>query len=201
MKSLLLVLMLSCSLVMPVWAAQSPDQLVQETSKLMLAKLKEERDVIKKNPERIYDLVQQIVLPHFDFEYMSQLVLAKNWKRATDAQRKAFVGEFRTLLVRTYATSLNEYTDQKLTYLPFRQNPGDTEVTVRTEVEQPGGLPIPIDYRLHQRDGEWVVFDVIIDAVSLVNNYRTTFAKEVRQGDIDGLIKTLADRNKQAKRG
>lgn len=201
MKKLFFALILSCSLVMPVWANQPPDQLVQETSKRMLAKLKEERDVIKKNPERIYDLVQQIVLPHFDFEYMSQLVLAKNWRRATDAQRKSFTGEFRTLLVRTYATSLNEYTDQKLTYLPFRQNPGDTEVTVRTEVEQPGGLPIPIDYRLHQRDGEWVVFDVIIDAVSLVNNYRTTFAKEVRQGDIDGLIKTLADRNKQAKRG
>ncbi|MBI3773830.1 MAG: ABC transporter substrate-binding protein [Gammaproteobacteria bacterium] len=200
MKNLLLVLLLSCGFTSAVWANQAPDQLVQETSKQMLAKLKEERDVIKKNPERIYDLVQQIVLPHFDFEYMSQLVLAKNWKRATDAQRKAFVSEFRTLLVRTYATSLNEYTDQKLTYLPFRQNQGDTEVTVRTEVEQPGGLPIPIDYRLHQRDNEWIVFDVIIDNVSLVSNYRTTFAKEVRQGDIDGLIKTLVDRNKQARR-
>lgn len=200
MKNLMLVLILSCSLVAAVWANQAPDQLVQETSKLMLNKLKEERDVIKKNPGRIYDLVQQIVLPHFDFEYMSQLVLAKYWRRASDEQRKAFVNEFRTLLVRTYATSLNEYTDQKLTYLPFRQNPGDTEVTVRTEVEQPGGMPIPIDYRLHQRDGNWIVFDVIIDGVSLVNNYRTSFAKEIRGGDIDGLVKTLADRNNQAKR-
>lgn len=200
MKRLMAVMLMGLSLVLAgqVMASPAPQALVEETSKLMLAKLKEEAAVIKADPSRIYELVSQIVLPHFDFEYMSQMVLAKYWQRATPAQKKAFSGEFRTLLVRTYATSLNQYTDQKLIFLPFRPESRPELATVHSEVAQPGGFPIPIDYRLHSDGGQWKVFDVVIDGVSLVTNYRTSFAKEIRDGGLDSLIKTLVDRNKQA---
>ena len=133
-----------------VFAAIGPQQLVEQTSQTMLEKLKQEKELIKAEPGRIYDLVDEIVVPHFDFEYMSQMVLAKHWRRASAAQRQAFTVEFRQLLVRTYATSLKEYADQVLTYLPFREGRKKDQAMVRTEVEQAGGFPIPIDYRLHQ---------------------------------------------------
>lgn len=201
MRRLMAVAVLSATLLMAgsaMAAAQTPQALVEETSQLMLGKLKDEAAVIKAEPGRIYELVNQIVLPHFDFEYMSQMVLAKYWLRATPAQKKSFVEEFRTLLVRTYATSLNQYTNQKLTFKPFRPEARPELATVHSEVAQPGGFPIPIDYRLRLEGGVWKVFDVVIDGVSLVTNYRSSFSKEIRDGGLDGLVKTLADRNKQA---
>jgi phospholipid transport system substrate-binding protein len=199
MKRLLMLCTVMLGLIWGgAFASQAPQTLVEETANLMLSKLKEEKDVIAAQPNRIYELVDQIVIPHFDFEYMSQLVLAKYWRRATPKQRQAFTEEFKQLLVRTYATSLNEYTDQKLTYLPYRESSNREEALVKSEVDQPGGFPIPINYRLHEKGGEWKVFDVVIDGVSLVTNYRTSFANEIRSGDLDSLIKTLADRNKEA---
>lgn len=198
MKRLMMMFVLLLGLgAGPLWAAQSPRELVKETSEQMLNKLKQEQAVIKTNPERIYELVNKIVLPHFDFDYMSQLVLGKYWRRASEQQRQDFTEEFKQLLVRTYATSLNEYTDQEVTFLPFREGSDKNEAQVRTEVEQPGSFPIPIDYRLHLNSDEWKVFDVVIDGVSLVTNYRTSFAKEIRQGDLDSLIETLQQRNRE----
>ncbi|MEJ2553270.1 MAG: ABC transporter substrate-binding protein [Gammaproteobacteria bacterium] len=182
----------------PTWAIQSPEDLVRQTAEQMLSKLREDRKVIDAHPERIYELVDQIVLPHFDFERMSSWVLGKYWRRATPKQRKEFVEQFRTLLVRTYAKSLSSYTDNKITYLPFRGGPSKTDVKVRTEVDQPGGFPIPIDYDLYLKGDEWKVYDVTIDGVSLVTNYRTTFANQIRQKGLDRLIASLASRNKQA---
>lgn len=196
MKRLMTIFALLLSLTAaPVWAAQSAQELVRQTSERMLSTLKQEQAVIKNNPERIYELVNKIVLPHFDFEYMSQLVLGKYWRRASAQQRDAFTEEFKQLLVRTYATSLNEYTDQEISFLPFREGGDPEQAQVRTEVEQPGGFPIPIDYKLHKSGDAWKVFDVVIDGVSLVTNYRSSFSKEIRQGDLDGLIATLRQRN------
>jgi phospholipid transport system substrate-binding protein len=180
-----------------VWAIQSPQDMVQQTADQMISKLREEREVIDQHPGRIYDLVNQIVLPHFDFERMSSWVLGKYWRTATPEQRKRFVEEFRNLLVRTYAKSLASYRDNKITYLPMRASPKDTDVKVRTEVEQPGSFPIPIDYSLYLKGDEWMVYDVTIDSVSLVTNYRTTFANQIRQDGLDKLIATLTDRNQQ----
>jgi phospholipid transport system substrate-binding protein len=180
-----------------LWAAQSPQDLVQQTAEQMLNKLRTERQVIEQHPGRIYELVNEIVLPHFDFERMSSWVLGKYWRTATPAQRDRFTQEFRTLLVRTYAKSLSEYTDNKITYLPMRGSPQQSEVKVRTEVEQPGGFPIPIDYDLYRKGDDWKVYDVTIDGVSLVTNYRTTFANQIREDGLDKLIATLADRNQQ----
>jgi phospholipid transport system substrate-binding protein len=180
-----------------VWAVMAPQDMVKQTSDQMLSKLRDERQIIDQHPGRIYDLVNQIVLPHFDFERMSIWVLGKYWRTATPEQRKRFVEEFRNLLVRTYAKSLSSYRDNKISYLPMRSSPQDTDVKVRTEVDQPGGFPIPIDYSLFLKGDEWKVYDVTIDGVSLVTNYRTTFASSIRQDGLEKLIATLADRNKQ----
>jgi len=198
MKKIIALLMLLAVWMAPVQAQSSPQELVETTSEQMLAKLKEERQVLDAEPNRIYDLVNEIVLPHFDFEYMSQMVLAKYWRRAKPDERTAFTAEFKMLLVRTYATSLKEYTDQKLIYLPFRPGSDESQAVVRTEVDQPGGFPIPIDYKLHLKEGAWKVFDVVIDGVSLVTNYRSSFAKEIRNGGLGSLITTLSERNKEA---
>ncbi len=178
---------------------QPPLEMIKQTADRMLAKLKEEQAVIRKDPTRIYTLVSDIVLPHFDFERMSSWVLGKHWRTATPAQREKFTEEFRNLLVRTYATSLADYTDRKITYFPVRAESGAAEVTVHTEVEQPGAAAIPIDYGLSLNKGEWKVHDVAIDGVSLVTNYRTSFSNEIRKTGLDNLITKLAQRNQSSK--
>lgn len=180
-----------------VLAAVSPQELVQRTAEEMLTKLRVEKQVIEQHPERIYELVNQIVLPHFDFERMSSWVLGKHWRAATPAQKERFMAEFRTLLVRTYAKSLSEYTDSKISYLPMRPSPQEDQVKVRTEVDQPGGFPIPIDYELRRQGDDWKVIDVTIDGVSLVTNYRSTFASQIRQDGLDKLITVLSERNQR----
>lgn len=179
-------------------APQPPLELITQTADRMLAKLKEERTVIRKDPTRIYALVSDIVLPHFDFERMASWVLGKHWRTATPQQRARFTEEFRNLLVRTYATSLTEYTDRKITYFPVRAEPNALEVTVHTEVAQPGAAAVPIDYSLSLKEGSWKVYDVAIDGLSLVANYRTSFSNEIRQTGLDKLITKLAERNQTA---
>ena len=179
------------------YAAMSPQDLVKQTSQRMLQALRDEKAQIKKNPEHLRKLVDKIVLPHFDFRKMSRLVLGRYWRRASDGQQERFVDEFRTLLVRTYTTALSEYTDQTINYLPFKGDPGSGDVTVRTEVQQRGGSPIPIDYSLMREDSEWKVYDVTISGISLVINYRSSFASEIRHAGLDGLIDKLHNRNKK----
>ncbi len=192
-------------LVLPALAAakvdQSPRELVMETTDRILKALKAEQAEIKKNPARLYEIVDEIVLPHFDFRRMSSWVLGKHWRKATPEQREQFVTEFRALLVRTYAAALNDNYDQKIDFLPLRAKKDATEVTVRTEVEVESGFPIPINYKMYRtKDGEWLVYDVSIDGVSLVTNYRSAFSKEIRNGGLPRLIASLAERNQQSKR-
>lgn len=174
---------------------QAPLEMIKKTADRMLVKLKEDEAIIRKDPTRIYALVSDIVLPRFDFERMASWVLGKHWRTATPVQREKFIEEFRNLLVRTYATSLTDYTDRTITYLPVRADPGATEVIVRTAVEQAGAAAIPIDYSVALKNGEWKVYDVAIDGVSLVTNYRTSFSNEIRKSGLDKLIVKLAQRN------
>lgn len=174
---------------------EAPLEMIKKTADRMLIKLKEDEAIIRKNPTRIYALVSDIVLPRFDFERMAAWVLGKHWRTATPVQREKFIEEFRNLLVRTYATSLTDYTDRTITYLPVRAAPGATEVIVRTAVEQAGAASIPIDYSVALKNGEWKVYDVAIDGVSLVTNYRTSFSNEIRKSGLDKLIVKLAQRN------
>jgi phospholipid transport system substrate-binding protein len=194
LKSVLIAaLLLAGSLVVAEEAI--PLLIVQDTSTRMLASLKAEKEAISKNPERLQALVSEIMLPYFDFRRMSQWVLGRAWKSASDIQREKFVNEFRTLLMRTYGRALAEYVDEKVIYLPYAHEDGNKKVRVRTEIERSGGIPISISYSMYLRDGEWKVYDVSIDGVSLVMNYRSTFGRTIKKEGLDTLIKQLVDHN------
>ncbi len=182
------------------WAmadASSAQDLVQQTSEQMVSALKAEQGTIKSNPARVYALVDQIVLPHFDFQRMSSLVLGKYWRTATPEQQAQFTQEFRNLLVRTYATAMTEYSGQQINYLPLKAAPDATDVTVKTEILQPGGPPVQVNYSLYQKDADWKVYDVVIENTSLVTNYRGSFADQIRHTGLDDLIAQLAARSKR----
>ncbi|MDH5544081.1 MAG: ABC transporter substrate-binding protein [Gammaproteobacteria bacterium] len=181
-----------------VLAEQSPQDMVKSVSEKTIAKLKQDKALIAKEPERLYELIKEYVLPHFDFERMSKWVLGKYWRQATPQEQKRFIEEFRTLLVRTYATSLADFAEQNIKFLPFHDDLASGEVTIKSEVEQPGSFPVPINYRLHKIADGWKVFDVTIDDISLISNYRTSFSREIRTAGISGLIDQLAAKNKKA---
>ncbi|MBI5463275.1 MAG: ABC transporter substrate-binding protein [Gammaproteobacteria bacterium] len=183
-----------------VWGATDvARELVVRTSQQVIEAIKKEPNVAERDPTHIYNLLNKIVVPHFDFDTMAKWVLARSWKDLDAQQRQRFVGEFRTLLVRTYAVSLAQYQDQKIQYLPVHAPADATDITVRTEVRQVGApVVIPINYRMHLMNDDWKVYDVIVDGVSLIANYRTSFASEIRQGGIDKLIRRLSQHNNGA---
>ncbi len=190
-------LILLIALLLATWTAQAAVQsardLVEDTSERILTAIKAEQGKIGQDPARIYALVDEIVLPHFDFTAMARLALGKHWRGINADQRQRFTRAFRDLLVRTYATSLTEYSNQKLRYLPAQEQAQAQDTIVRTEVIQSGGPPIPINYRMRRTAGEnWKVIDLSVEGVSLVTNYRTSFATEMRQGGIDKLISKIA---------
>jgi phospholipid transport system substrate-binding protein len=188
-----LLLMLSMA---PALAIQEPQDLVQSATDEITATLRKEQDKIKQDPDYLLEIVDNIVAPHFDFQRMSSWVLGKYWRTAKADEKERFAQEFRTLLVRTYAKALNDNYDKKIDMLPTREKRGGQEALVRTEVQQDAGFPIPIDYRMHVKNGEWKVYDVSVDGISLVTNYRSSFAKEIRQDGLPKLIARLAERNK-----
>lgn len=199
MCGLLLALGLAAATQRAAAVETSAHELVRMTAEQVQQILQQRHAELEQKPGLIYGVVEEYVLPHFDFVRMSQLVLGKNWRTATPEERQQFVEEFRLLLVRTYATAMLKYSDQKIVYLPFRGKPGEGEVVVQTEIAQPGGPPIPIDYSLYRKGDAWKVFDVKIDNVSLVVNYRGTFAGEIRNGgSVGALIGKLRERNRQA---
>jgi phospholipid transport system substrate-binding protein len=174
------------------WAADiSPDVLAKTTTQEVLAILRADKDIQGGNVQKVYDLVEAKVLPHFDFNRMTQLAVGKHWNAASPQQKQALVKEFRSLLVRTYSTSLTQFSNQTIDFKPFSMKPDDNEVTVQTEVKQPGGNPIPINYDMYKTAFGWKVYDVAIDGVSLVINYRSSFANTIRKSGIDGLISAL----------
>ena len=196
--ALFLVTAFFCATATAVAVEMAPDVLVKETSQDVLEIVKKDKDIQAGSKQKIYALVDAKVLPHFDFKRMTQLAVGKSWRQATPAQQDALVKEFRTLLVRTYSTSLSTYKNQTIDYKPLRMQPGDTDVNVKSVVKQPGGQPIPIDYSLQKNADGWKVYDVVVDNISLVTNYRGSFASEIRQSCIDGLIKVLVDKNRVA---
>jgi phospholipid transport system substrate-binding protein len=176
----------------------SPLDLLQKTSDDVIRVLKARADELEKNPEQIYDLVNQYIIPHLDDVAMAKLALGKNWNKASREQKIEFVEQFRTLLVRTYGKSLLEYRNQTINFFPLKLDPGDDRVEVKSEVQQPGAPSIPVTYRLRLKDNEWKVYDLSIDGVSLVTSYRGTFAQEVRKSGMAGLLQLLRDKNGKA---
>ncbi|MEQ1661189.1 MAG: ABC transporter substrate-binding protein [Thiobacillus sp.] len=179
-------------------AEVAPDVLARNTTQEVLAVLKQDKDIQKGNLSKVYQLVEAKVLPNFDFNRMTQLAVGKHWPRATAKQKQALVAEFRNLLVRTYSTSLTAFSNQTVEFKPLALKPTDTDVTVRMEIRQPGSQPLPIDYSMYKTSFGWKVYDVAIDGVSLVTNYRASFSSSIRQSGIDGLIKTMATQSARA---
>ena len=200
MSSLLSVAVLTATLAMaPMARAEiAPDALAKNTTNEVLRIVRQDKEIKNGNSKKILDLVEQKVLPNFDFQHMTQLAVGKHWPKATSEQQQALVDEFRTMLVRTYSSALANVSDYKIEFKPFNAAPNDTEVTVNTEVSKPGAPPIPIDYRMEKKNGAWKVFDVQVDNVSLVTVYRNSFNSEVRRSGVDGLIAALQRRNKPA---
>jgi len=176
-----------------------PEQVVRDTVGGVLERLGSEREQLDAHPERIYEVIHELVIPHFDFTSMAKWILGKtNWRGASEEQRETFINQFRTLLVRTYAKALLEYSQEKVKVKEVLKNPDSNLVTVKTEVAQPGGeTGIPINYRMHISGGEWKVVDVSVDGISLVRSYRGSFASEIRANGLDSLLSKLMEKNEK----
>lgn len=176
-------------------ADQAPDGVIRDTVQEVLAAIKQDKAIQSGDQKKIVSLVENKILPHFDFVRMTRLAVGKNWRTATPEQKQALVQEFHTLLVRTYAKVFAVYRDQVVEIKPFRMADGATEATVKTSINKPGAQPVLVDYEMVLTAEGWKAFDVIIEGVSMVTSYRGTFASEMDQGGIDRLIKVLADKN------
>lgn len=176
----------------------APDELVKTTTQEVISVIKQDKDIQSGDRSKIYALVDEKVLPHFDFKRMSQLAMGKNWRQASPEQQESLIKEFRSLLVRTYAVSLTQYRDQKIEFKPLKLEPDAKDATVKTTFLQSGRESIAVDYGMHKSASGWKVFNITVEGVSLVENYRNTFNEQIRKSGIDGLIKTLSERNRAA---
>jgi phospholipid transport system substrate-binding protein len=179
----------------------APDALVRDLSNEVLNAIKGDKALASGDVNRVQKLVDEKILPYVDFQKMTQLAVGRGWRQATPEQRTALTREFRSLLVRTYSGALSQVKDHQVQLRPFRAQPSDTDVLVRTNIVASRGDPIQLDYRLEKTDAGWKIYDVNILGVWLVENYKTQFASEINANGIDGLIKTLGDRNKQLEQG
>ena len=191
------MLLLSSPGVAPA-AELEPDALIKNTVQEVLAVIKQDKEIQSGSQRKVIELVDAKVLPHFDFTRMTQLAVGKNWRAATPEQKKALETEFRNLLVRTYTKALTVYRDQVVETKPVKMAPGATEVTVKTVIVKPGSQSIPVNYEMAKTADGWKVYDLAIEGVSLVTSYRGTFAEQIQQSGIDGLIKTLVEKNQKA---
>lgn len=176
----------------------APDALVKNVTQEVLEVIRKDKDIQAGSTRKALELIETKVLPHFNFPRMTQLALGRDWNKASPEQTKVLVEQFRDLLVRTYSKALSEFRDHEIAYKPFRMAAADTDVKVRTEIRQSGGKPIQLDYYLEKFPDGWKVYDLEVGGVSLVTNYRGSFSQEIRVNGIDGLIRTLQEKNKSA---
>ena len=177
--------------------AIAPDALVKSVTDDVITIVRQDKAIQSGDTRKAVELVETKVLPYFDFAHMTRLAVGKDWKQANADQKAVLTNEFKTLLVRTYSNALTQYRNQQIDFKPLKAKPEETDVVVRTEVRQPGAKAVQIDYNLEKQGDNWKVYDVMVAGVSLVTNYRDSFGQEVRSGGIDGLIKSLKDKNKQ----
>ena len=187
---------LAVAVPVPAQDAAAPDQLVKTVTLEVVELITKDKEIQAGNRAKLVQLIDAKVLPHFNFGAMTALALGQSWNKANPEQKKRLTEEFRTLLVRTYASALAAYSEQKFDFRPLRAKPSDTDVTVQVRVLQPGSQPVPIDYSMEKTASGWKVYDVMVGGVSLVANYRTEFNNAVRESGIDGLIKNLNTKNR-----
>ncbi len=186
---------------LPAFAQEAPDVLLKRVASDVMQIVKTDPKVQAGDQQRIREVIETKLLPNFDFDRMTALAMGRNWAKATPEQQKVLVDQFRALLVRTYSGALSQYRDQTMEYKPLRADPGATDVTVKTEVVRSGQAPVQIDYSMTKTPTGWKAYDVIVGGVSLVTNYRDEFNEQVKSGGVDGLIKTLSDKNSKGPAG
>ena len=200
MNKLMAEFFLGTVLALPVLAqAQdlAPDALATKVTEEVIAIIRTDKDIQAGSTSKVYDLVETKVVPHFNFVRMTRLAVGAPWRQATPPQQQSLTSEFRTLLVHTYTSAFTQYRDQVIDYRPLKAQPADTEVVVRSMIKQKGGAdPIEVNYSMEKTDQGWKVYDVTIAGISLVQNYRSSFNTEVQKSGIDGLIASLAAKNK-----
>lgn len=198
-RMVVLLLALSVSAGLPVRAAAqvlAPDALARSVTDEVLKIIRSDKELQAGNQKRVVELIENKVAPHFEFTSMTRLAMGRNWSQANPEQKKALTQEFRMLLVRTYTTAFTQYRDQMIEYRPLKLAPDETDAVVKSLIKPPSGQPVAVDYRMERTDRGWKVYDVKIEGISLVENYRNTFNSEVQRSGIDGLIKSLADKNR-----
>jgi phospholipid transport system substrate-binding protein len=193
---------LFCALPAPAFAQDiAPDALVKNVTQEVVQLITKDKDIKSGSRAKLVEVIEAKVLPHFNFGAMTALAMGQNWGKSSPEQKKQLTEEFKTLLVRTYASALAAYSEQKFDFRPLRAKPTDTDVTVNVRVIQPGAQPVTLDYSMEKTGNGWKVYDVMVGGVSLVANYRTEFANTVRSSGIDGLIKSLQTKNRSLEKG
>ena len=177
-------------------AQQGPDKLVRQVADDVLQALRQDPELAGGNQAKMAQLIEEKVAPHFDFDRMTRLAVGRSWRQATPDQQKALIEQFRQLLIRSYSTAYTAYKHIVIDVKPPRMQASDEDVSIKSEIKLPGGAPpVGVDYSMIKTDSGWKVYDVTVDGVSLVTTYRNTFADQIRQTGIDGLIKSLQDKN------
>ncbi|MEO8345310.1 MAG: ABC transporter substrate-binding protein [Betaproteobacteria bacterium] len=186
---------------LPVLAQEAPDVMLKRVAGDVMQIIKSDPKVQAGDQQRIREVIETKLLPNFDFDRMTALAMGRNWAKASPEQQKVLIDQFRALLVRTYSGALSQYRDQTIDYKPLRADPAAIDVTVRTEVIRSGQVPVQIDYSMAKTPAGWKAYDVIVGGVSLVTNYRDEFNEQIKSGGVDGLIKTLSDKNSKGAPG
>lgn len=176
--------------------AEEASTVVQSTTAAVMDRVKNDKDALRADPAKMYALVSEMIFPHFDFEVMSKFVVGTPWGSTEAGQQQAFIDEFRRLLVRTYATALLEYSDQTIEYPTSEPTNNPKTAIVRQNVNQSVGKVLPVMYRLHDKSGEWKVYDVEVDGISLVKTFKSAFAQTISEGGVGRLIEDLKAKNK-----
>jgi phospholipid transport system substrate-binding protein len=195
MQKMILGVFMFCALGVAQAEVIAPDALIRNTVDEIIGIIKQDKDIQAGDQKKINALVDAKVLPHFDFQRMTRLAVGRYWRTATPEQKQLVVTEFRNMLVRTYTKVFTVYRNQTVEIKPFRMMAGDTEATVKTVINKPGSQPVAVDYEMELAADGWKVFDISIEGVSMVMSYRGTFASQIQESGIDGLIKTLSDKN------
>lgn len=177
-------------------ANEAPDELVRNVTLEVIGVIAKDKEIQSGNTRKVVELIEAKVLPHFNFMSMTALAVGQNWAKATPDQKKKLADEFRTLLVRTYASALSAFRDQKFDFRPLRAKPTDTDVTVQVRIIQSGAQPVALDYGMEKTASGWKVYDVMVGGISLVANYRSEFNNQIRDTGIDGLISSLQAKNR-----
>ena len=183
--------------VVPV-PGPGPQEIIKDTAERLLKSLDADRDGYRKNPERIRKLVDELMLPHFDSDYAARLVLAKHWRTATPEQRKRFIDAFYQRMLRNYGSALAEFTADRLTVLPFKGDLANGQATVRTEIRRDDGTRVPVNYSVRGTPRGWKAWDVTIEGISYVKNFRTDFGAEIEQKGLEAVIARLEAENQKA---